>query len=224
VIERNGNRSVSGLGRVEPERAAAIAGDLGDIEKYLSHGAVMDHEAAMDLGLNVDYLPPDNVLWDAIWRLYCDYVLALARERLMSRSPDLDEAPPFAMTLAHHPGGDAIMLNLNHAAGDGISAVRLMASIVRAYAGEDDPVDPVDPLAVRDIGALAAAKWPFGACVARFGICVFARRGRGGRHADSYRARVGLRLELVACDWVTEDDAVGGDVVLVDLGVVGAGA
>ena len=79
VIQRNGNRSVSGLGRVEPERAAAIAGDLGDIEKYLSHGAVMDHEAAMDLGLNVDYLPPDNVLWDAIWRLYCDYVLALAR-------------------------------------------------------------------------------------------------------------------------------------------------
>jgi NRPS condensation-like uncharacterized protein len=87
-----------------------------------------------------------------------DAALAVARERLMSTSPDLDEAPPFAMTLAHHPAGDAIMLNLNHAAGDGISAVRLMASVLRAYAGEDDPRDPVDPLAVRDIGALVGSR------------------------------------------------------------------
>jgi NRPS condensation-like uncharacterized protein len=84
--------------------------------------------------------------------------LAAARERLMSTSPDLAEAPPFAMTLAHHPGGDAIMLNVCHAAGDGISAVRLMASILRAYAGEDDPQPPVDPLAVRDIGALVGSR------------------------------------------------------------------
>jgi NRPS condensation-like uncharacterized protein len=87
-----------------------------------------------------------------------DEALAAARERLMSTSPDLDEAPPFAMTLAHHPAGDAIMLNLNHAAGDGISAVRLMDSILRAYAGEDDPQDPVDPLAVRDIGELVDSR------------------------------------------------------------------
>src|SRR3954467_6629645 len=45
-----------------------------------------------------------------------DAALAMAREALMSTSPDLDEAPPFAITLAHHPGGAAIMLNLNHAA------------------------------------------------------------------------------------------------------------
>jgi len=34
----------------------------------------------------------------------------------------------------------------------------------------------------------------------------------------------GLRLDLVAGDWVSEDDPVGGDVELADLGVVGAGA
>jgi len=87
-----------------------------------------------------------------------DAALAATRERLMSTSPALDEAPPFAMTLADHPGGDAIMLNLNHAAGDGVSAVRLMASILRAYAGEADPQAPVDPLAVRDIGALVDSR------------------------------------------------------------------
>src|SRR5215210_912795 len=87
-----------------------------------------------------------------------DGALATARERLMSTSPALEEAPPLAMTLAHHPDGDAIMLNLNHAAGDGISAVRLMASILRAYAGADDPQAPVDPLAVRDIGELVNSR------------------------------------------------------------------
>src|SRR5215210_4540587 len=71
---------------------------------------------------------------------------------------ELTDAPPFAMTLAHHPDGDAVMLNLNHAAGDGISTVRLMASIVRAYAGEDDPQAPVDPLAVRNIGELVNSR------------------------------------------------------------------
>jgi NRPS condensation-like uncharacterized protein len=48
-------------------------------------------------------------------------------------------------------------MNLHHAAGDGLSALRLMGSIARAYAGEDDPVAPVDPLAVRDVGAMAGA-------------------------------------------------------------------
>jgi NRPS condensation-like uncharacterized protein len=33
-----------------------------------------------------------------------------------------------------------------------------MASILRAYAGEDDPQDPVDPLAVRDIGELVDSR------------------------------------------------------------------
>jgi NRPS condensation-like uncharacterized protein len=86
--------------------------------------------------------------------------LGAARERLMSTSPSLDAAPPFAMTLAHHDGGDTIMLNLCHAAGDGMSAVRLMASVLRAYAGDDDPSGPVDPLEVRDIGPLVDSRSP----------------------------------------------------------------
>jgi NRPS condensation-like uncharacterized protein len=83
--------------------------------------------------------------------------LARAREQLLGFSPPLDSAPPFALTLAQHPDGDSLLLNLHHAAGDGLGAVRLMASILRAYAGEDDPCPPIDPLEVRDIGKLVRA-------------------------------------------------------------------
>jgi NRPS condensation-like uncharacterized protein len=83
--------------------------------------------------------------------------LTAARERLLDQSPPLDAAPPFALLLAHGPTGDTVVLNLHHAAGDGISAVRLMLSILREYAGADDPTPPLDPLAVRDVHALAGA-------------------------------------------------------------------
>jgi NRPS condensation-like uncharacterized protein len=87
-----------------------------------------------------------------------DAALARAREQLMSHSPSLEASPPFAATLAHHPGGDSVLLNLSHAAGDGISAARLMTSFLRAYAGEEDPPASVDPLEVRDIGPLVQSR------------------------------------------------------------------
>jgi NRPS condensation-like uncharacterized protein len=86
-----------------------------------------------------------------------DAAVARAREQLLSRSPSLASSPPFAVMLARHPTGDSLLLNLSHAAGDGISAVRLMASFLRAYAGEPDPPAPVDPLDVRDIGRLVGS-------------------------------------------------------------------
>jgi NRPS condensation-like uncharacterized protein len=87
-----------------------------------------------------------------------DAALARAREQLLSRSPSLETSPPFAVTLARNPAGDSVLLNLSHAVGDGISAVRLMASFLRAYAGEPDPPAPVDPLEVRDIGQLVGSR------------------------------------------------------------------
>jgi NRPS condensation-like uncharacterized protein len=81
--------------------------------------------------------------------------LSAARAQLLSRSPSLDAAPPFIMLLAQGPAGDTVVLNLHHAAGDGIAAARLMRSVLCAYAGTDDPAPPLDPLAVRDVGALA---------------------------------------------------------------------
>jgi NRPS condensation-like uncharacterized protein len=79
-----------------------------------------------------------------------------AREELLNRTPSLDQPGPFSLLLAHTDDGDVIVLNLHHAAGDGLSALRLLGSIARAYAGEDDPLPEVDPLAVRDVGALVA--------------------------------------------------------------------
>jgi NRPS condensation-like uncharacterized protein len=80
-----------------------------------------------------------------------------ARTRLLSRTPALDRPGPFALVLAHHPEGDSIILNLHHAVGDGLAALRLMRSIARAYGGTDDPAPHVDPLEVRDVAALARA-------------------------------------------------------------------
>jgi NRPS condensation-like uncharacterized protein len=86
-----------------------------------------------------------------------DAALAEARERLLGTSPSLQAAPPFKVVLAHGPAGDSILLNLHHAAVDGIGALRLMRSILSAYAGVDDPLPPQDPLTVRDVHALAGA-------------------------------------------------------------------
>jgi NRPS condensation-like uncharacterized protein len=79
-----------------------------------------------------------------------------AREQLLSRVPSLDRPGPFSLLLAHTGDGDVIVLNMHHAAGDGLSALRLLGSIARAYAREDDPVPGIDPLEVRDVGALSS--------------------------------------------------------------------
>ncbi len=60
-----------------PEKAAAIAKDLNNVEKHLSHAAVIDAERAQDMGLKVIALPHDDHLWQAYWRLYVDMRVAL---------------------------------------------------------------------------------------------------------------------------------------------------
>ncbi len=80
--------------------------------------------------------------------------LGEARERLLGRTPSLARPGPFALLLAHERGGDVLLLNLHHAAGDGLSALRLLVSIARAYAGQDDPLPPLDPLAERELAAI----------------------------------------------------------------------
>ncbi|HWH11212.1 MAG TPA: condensation domain-containing protein [Solirubrobacteraceae bacterium] len=56
-----------------------------------------------------------------------------ARSALIGRRVDLTAGPPFALTLAHRPGGDSLIMNLSHVAGDGTSGVLLLASIAHAY-------------------------------------------------------------------------------------------
>jgi NRPS condensation-like uncharacterized protein len=89
-----------------------------------------------------------------------DAALAAQRERLFSASPSLATAPPFAVVLARGIDGDSLLLNLHHAAGDGISAARLMLSILRSYLGLADPTPPVDPLRIHDVRELSDARTP----------------------------------------------------------------
>lgn len=49
----------------------SIAGKLMDTKKYLSHGQMIGIVEAQELGLRVEYLPPDEALWQAYWQLYC---------------------------------------------------------------------------------------------------------------------------------------------------------
>lgn len=116
--------------------------------------------------------------------------LAAARERIASMRMSLDASPPFALTLAHRPGGDTLIMSSHHAAADGIGAYRLMTSIARAYAGAEDPVPDLDPLAVRDL------------------------RRRAGAHS----LRAGLRRARLVRDQIAEARAYGAPARIVPWG------
>ena len=56
------------------KKAATISDKLNNVEKYIMHGVVIDSKEAKDeIGLNIEYLDPNNELWQAFWRIYCQY-------------------------------------------------------------------------------------------------------------------------------------------------------
>jgi NRPS condensation-like uncharacterized protein len=128
--------------------------------------------------------------------------LVATRERLYGVSPSLAVAPPFIVVLARAAAGDVLMLNLHHAAGDGMGAARLMLSILRAYAGADDPLPAVDPLRVRDVYALAGASSPEERLLRKRGAWRQAADWRDGPPArvalDGGADRPGYGFELLA--------------------------
>ncbi|HEX2042811.1 MAG TPA: condensation domain-containing protein [Acidimicrobiales bacterium] len=71
--------------------------------------------------------------------------LAAAREELLSRPFSLEASPPLLVRLLRHPGGDNVVLNLHHAAGDGMAALVFLQSVARAYAGRPDAVTDLVP-------------------------------------------------------------------------------
>lgn len=83
--------------------------------------------------------------------------LDLARRKLHTGGPPLTVVPPFRVVLAHHPGGDVVMLNLNHAAVDGFGAVRVLDRLAHAYAGDAGADAALDFLACADLPVQPAA-------------------------------------------------------------------
>ena len=89
-----------------------------------------------------------------------DEELAVLRAHLQSLAVPLAESPPLRARLARHPGGDVVMLNVNHAAMDGFGALRVLRSVARAYAGDSDPIPALDFSEVRDLPRWLAARNP----------------------------------------------------------------
>lgn len=48
------------------------------------------------------------------------------------------DRPPVRALLARHPGGDVLMLNVNHAAADGVGALAVLRAVAAAYAGDTE--------------------------------------------------------------------------------------
>ncbi|MCW3013861.1 MAG: hypothetical protein JWO02_953 [Solirubrobacterales bacterium] len=184
-------------GRLEPERlAAALAVAVGRhpmSRARVAEGRSTDRQHRWEILDRLCEVPLHLAVCED------DEALAQVRERHFAFSPSLDVAPPFAVLLAHVPGGDALLLNVNHAAADGIGAVRLMRSILRAYAGEDDPMPAVDPLAVRDVrelaGAASAAERVVRAqALARHALCQMVPAARVARDGGDARPAYGFEF------------------------------
>ncbi|MGI9021762.1 MAG: hypothetical protein ACR2HV_00745 [Acidimicrobiales bacterium] len=78
-----------------------------------------------------------------------DPALDRARNDLQSAPMVVNEWPPLRARLVHHPDGDILMLNVNHAAADGFSALRILQAVAAAYAGDADRDPPLDFPTVR---------------------------------------------------------------------------
>jgi len=83
------------------------------------------------------------------------------RDALFNVPVPMDASPPFRVLLAHRAGGgDRLIVNFHHVAGDAIGAVRLLRSIQRAYAGGSD-LDPlIEFQAARDLHGLLGISDP----------------------------------------------------------------
>jgi len=142
----------------EPERAALSPGDFLD---PTASAWSLQLEAAVDGLLDEDRLRtaltaalgigPGDL--DPLQVVDCadDNALDRARNELQAAPMVVGEWPPLRARLVHHPGGDILMLNVNHAAADGFSALRILRSVAASYAGDADPRPSLDFPTVRDL-------------------------------------------------------------------------
>lgn len=80
-----------------------------------------------------------------------DAAVDRARTELQALAVPLTETPPLRAVLAHHAGGDVVMLNLNHAAADGPAALQVLTAIAGACSATEEVVAPLRFLATHDL-------------------------------------------------------------------------
>lgn len=56
-----------------PNDIDVVVNKLSSRDTYASHGSVIDHREAKTLGLSIEYLPPENPIWQRFWLLHCMY-------------------------------------------------------------------------------------------------------------------------------------------------------
>jgi len=98
-----------------------------------------------EIGDVPEVAPLDEVRWRT------EEELAGHRESLLAATPPLNLGPPLRFRHAVGPDRDVLILNVHHAAMDGMSCLRLLRSVARRYAGLPDP--SVADLAVRTVAA-----------------------------------------------------------------------
>jgi NRPS condensation-like uncharacterized protein len=131
--------------------------------------------------------------------------LEARRASLLSRPVPLTASPPFRVGLAHHPDGDVVVLNVNHAATDSFGALRLLYSIARAYSGDPDPVVSHDVLTARDV-VTSEARGDLRTRVARLGVLarkmgdLVAVPARLAREGATDRPGYGIHLERLGAE------------------------
>lgn len=88
-------------GRAKSEIEGTVEA-LAGRNRFPSHGSVVDHREALGLGLKIEYLPPDNALWQRLWLLYSMYDFDSRKGRLLKvfegRARSLSIAAPPAAT------------------------------------------------------------------------------------------------------------------------------
>ena len=71
------------------------------------------------------------------------------RQQLLNMLPPLHDSPPFYVWLVRRPGGDSLIFNFNHCAGDGIGCLHFLRSVIDNYAGKKEEGETVDPIEIR---------------------------------------------------------------------------
>src|SRR2546421_9509044 len=121
-------------GHIDPERLSTAILQAAQVHPIararLLPARLMDRRYHWEIGDSLDSVPLEVVDCED------DSALSLAREQLISHSPQLETPGPFEVVLAHHPGGDAIIFNVHHSVGDGAGLYRFVTSILRSYVGE----------------------------------------------------------------------------------------
>jgi hypothetical protein len=69
---------------------------LSSRDHFFSHGSVINHREAAQLGLSVEYVPPEEEVWQKLWLLYCMYDHDCRRDRYLK----VFEGPSISTSIA----------------------------------------------------------------------------------------------------------------------------